>query len=105
MRLADDSSAEVKKREAAMLFTAAEGHLNDEDTMEGLKAAMEALPLFRELNDLNAVHDTLRVVINLHRLESSISYEDEPTEAERIAKEELPKFQQFDDKRGQAGSL
>lgn len=104
-QLADDSSAEMKKREAAMLFTAAEGHLNDEETMEGLKAAMEALPLFRELNDLNAVHDTLRVVINLHRLEAGIAYEDEPTEAERIAKEELPKFQQFDDKRGQAAML
>uniref|UniRef100_A0A7S4QZB5 Carrier domain-containing protein n=1 Tax=Alexandrium monilatum TaxID=311494 RepID=A0A7S4QZB5_9DINO len=103
--LADDSSAEMKKREAAMLFTAAEGYLNDEDTSEGLKAAMEALPLFRELNDLNAVHDTLRVIINLHRLESGIAYDDAPTEAERIAREELPKFQQFDDKRGQAAML
>jgi len=103
--LADDSSAEMKKREAAMLFTAAEGHLIEEETIEGLKAAMEALPLFRELNDLNAVHDTLRVIINLHRLDSGINYEDEPTEAERIANEELPKFQQFDDKRGQAAML
>mmetsp|Transcript_19666 Transcript_19666/g.52193 ORF Transcript_19666/g.52193 Transcript_19666/m.52193 type:complete len:845 (+) Transcript_19666:67-2601(+) len=100
--LADDSALEMKKREAAMLFTAAEGHLNDEQGPEALKSAMEALPLFREVGDKNAVHDTLRIVINTHRMESAFAFEDEPTEAERIANEELAKFNAAGDKRGEA---
>lgn len=100
--LADDSALEMKKREAAMLFTAAEGHLNDEQGAQALKSAMEALTLFREVGDKNAVHDTLRIVVNTHRMESAFAYEDQPEEAMRIANEELDKFKAAGDNRGEA---
>lgn len=103
--LADDSSAEAKKREAAMLFCAAEGHLGNEQIEDALQSAMAALPLFREVGDTSAVHDTLRVIINTQRMEANLEYEDKPAEAERFAKQELAAFEETGDKRGQAAML
>jgi len=103
--LADDSSTEMKKREAALLLTTAEGYLNDENTTEALRTAMEALPKFRECGDKNGSHDALRVIINSHRMEADNSYSSQPVEAERIVEEELAKFKEQGDKRGEAAML
>jgi len=103
--MADDDALAAKKREAAMLFSVAEGHLEKEDAAEALKSATAALPLFRETRDVNAVHDTLRIIVNAYRMESDIGYEDKPAEAERFASQELTQFEEADDKRGQAAML
>mmetsp|Transcript_9221 Transcript_9221/g.23256 ORF Transcript_9221/g.23256 Transcript_9221/m.23256 type:complete len:225 (+) Transcript_9221:109-783(+) len=103
--LADDSSSEMKKREAALLLTTAEGYLNDENVAEALRTATEALPKFRDIGDKNGAHDTLRVIINSHRMEADNSYSDKPAEAERIVQEELAKFKSQGDKRGEACML
>jgi len=103
--LADDSSADMNKRQAALLLSTAEGYLNDENTAEALKTALEALPMFRDVGDKNGVHDTLRVVVNAHRMEADSSYSGRPLEAERVVDEELSKFRADGDRRGEACML
>jgi len=103
--MADDSSTEARRREASVLFCAAEGHLGEEEIGEALSSAISALPIFRELGDSSAVHDTLRVIINAQRLEANLNFEDRPAEAERLANQELRSFEEAGDSRGKAAML
>eukprot|EP00413_Alexandrium_margalefii_P027168 CAMPEP_0204575494 /NCGR_PEP_ID=MMETSP0661-20131031/41218_1 /ASSEMBLY_ACC=CAM_ASM_000606 /TAXON_ID=109239 /ORGANISM="Alexandrium margalefi, Strain AMGDE01CS-322" /LENGTH=867 /DNA_ID=CAMNT_0051584129 /DNA_START=45 /DNA_END=2648 /DNA_ORIENTATION=- len=101
--MADDSAASGPKREAAMLFSAAEGFLNAADPKECLKVAEDALGKFKGLGDTgkDGVADTLHLMVDAHRLEAYISYK-EPEEASKLAKEELAKFKDAGNKRGEA---
>lgn len=61
--VAADSSKTGKEREAAMLFSVAEEHIDDdEDYDEALRAANEALELFRTMKNAQGVSDTLRLI-------------------------------------------
>jgi len=116
--MADDSSADAKKREASMLFSVAERHLSEqgessEDPREGLKMAKEALAIYQEIKDTVAQADTLRLVIHAHRfIAETLTWENdgesaaaERREAEQVAKEGLAAFQEKGDRRGQAAMM
>mmetsp|Transcript_47362 Transcript_47362/g.133640 ORF Transcript_47362/g.133640 Transcript_47362/m.133640 type:complete len:849 (-) Transcript_47362:62-2608(-) len=112
--VADDSSQASKKREAAMLFTAAESALdNGEDPKQAEQTAMEALAISRKLEDLDALADTLRLVIRAYCLQADVaSYEegqgDSDTakaclaKADQLAKDELGSFCRKNHQKGEA---
>uniref|UniRef100_A0A7S1QFM9 Carrier domain-containing protein n=1 Tax=Alexandrium catenella TaxID=2925 RepID=A0A7S1QFM9_ALECA len=101
--MADDSAASGPKREAAMLFSAAEGFLEAADPKECLKVAQEALDKFKALGDTgkDGVADALHLIVDAHRLDAYINYK-EPEEGLKVANEELAKFKDGGNKRGQA---
>jgi len=102
--MADDGSKAEQEREAAMLVAVAEGQLNDEDTKQCLTSANEALSIFRAIGASKGVADTLRIIIDALRMDSDIVNET-PDEALRVAEEELSKYREVADKRGQACML
>jgi len=97
--VARDSSLLPKIREAAMLFSVAEGSLSDDDGPEALKNAKEALKIFTEVGEMTGVADTLRIVINGHFLQG------QEEEGYRIAEEQLAAFREKGDRRGEASML
>jgi len=102
--LAGDGAQGPKAREAAMLFSAAEQSLNDEDIATALAKAKEALALFREVGDKGAEADSLRLVV------SSMAEREEPPspaqqEALDLASQELEAFRTSGAKRGEAAML
>jgi len=97
--LAGDGSQGPKAREAAMLFSAAELSLNEEDSSTALDKAGQAVALFREAGDRNGVADALRLLINAH-LEKN-----QAEAASDIAEKESAAFKQAGDKRGEAAML
>lgn len=100
--VADDEQQSAQRREAAMLFAVAEGHVNDnEDFPAALQTASQALSKFKEQGDLDGVSDSLRVVIDAMRLQAGRD-DKRPLEARRLASEELAWFKQEGHKRGQA---
>jgi tetratricopeptide (TPR) repeat protein len=107
---AERCNAGTKEKEAAMLFSIAEGHLNeDEDYGEAIRAAQDALALFRTIGDVQGESDALRLVVYAHRIKAdNVRYaeggggekaEAALDEAERIASTELEKCRKTGDKR------
>eukprot|EP00930_Biecheleria_cincta_P034294 TRINITY_DN23716_c0_g1_i1.p1 TRINITY_DN23716_c0_g1~~TRINITY_DN23716_c0_g1_i1.p1 ORF type:complete len:851 (+),score=222.46 TRINITY_DN23716_c0_g1_i1:59-2611(+) len=100
--VADDEQQSANRREAAMLFAVAEGHVNDnEDYAAAEQTASQALSMFKEQGDLDGVSDSLRVVVDAMRLQAGRDLK-RPVEAKRLASEELAWFKQEGHKRGQA---
>lgn len=111
--LADDDSLAPASREAAMLMTTAEAHLNEQGDHEGaLKTALQALELYRGLNDATAEADALRMVVHAYRLKADFLLYDGGSGAEnqaadlydaaqKLAQEQLQRFQAAGNKRGQ----
>mmetsp|Transcript_146202 Transcript_146202/g.266535 ORF Transcript_146202/g.266535 Transcript_146202/m.266535 type:complete len:1228 (-) Transcript_146202:189-3872(-) len=97
--MANDGSKSGKAREAAMLFSVAEGHIDNEEDGEALKSANEALALFKSLGDKAGVADTLRIII------CAMIYQEKRKEAAAMAKEELEAFKKSGDKLGEAKML
>jgi tetratricopeptide (TPR) repeat protein/acyl carrier protein len=104
--LADDAAVAEKKREAAMLFSAAEKRMDKEDLDECVRAASGAVKLFRELGEAGkaGLADALRIVI-IAQMVKAEELRAEPTEAVKTANTELSKFKNSGDKRGQASML
>uniref|UniRef100_A0A7S2L8V5 Carrier domain-containing protein n=1 Tax=Zooxanthella nutricula TaxID=1333877 RepID=A0A7S2L8V5_9DINO len=95
--LAGDGSQGPKSREAAMLLSAAENSLIAEDDIStATSKASQALNLFREAGDANAVADALRLLVNV-RAEG-----EGPKAASDLAIAELQKFSKSGDRRGEA---
>lgn len=103
--LADDSQHGGKKREAALLFSIAEGHLqDDEDYDKAQQVGTDALAIFRSIGDRAAEADSLRVVIDAVRLRAA-RQEKKSDEAMHLATEGLTKFREEGDKRGEGSML
>lgn len=111
--LADDGAGGAKKKEAAMLFSVAEGHLNDDAADEGLAQAKDALNIFRSIGATAGVADSLRLVMHATRMKSvdlrTAGDAEEAIklleDAERSMRDEMQNFQEAGDKRGQACML
>eukprot|EP00439_Symbiodinium_sp_Y106_P057772 s1095_g8.t1 len=127
--VADDAQQSAKKREAAMIFAVAEGHINDnEDFMletaqaiqtvleqeaagtdadfdAALQAGTQALEMFKDLGDIEGVSDSLRVVVDAMRLAAAKKEAGAARLALRLASEELVWFREQGQKRGQASML
>merc|ERR1719343_704216 len=112
--LADDAAAADKKREAAMLFSVAEGALTDkEDADEALRGAQGALDLFKEAGDAVGVADSARLMVHAYKAKAEQSYweigeakaEEELRVAEDFAKAQLVKFRDAGDEVGEAAML
>ena len=87
-----------------MLFAVAEGHINDHEDFEAAaQAGSQALEIFKDLGDIEGTADSLRVLVDAMRLQSA-KQEEPPTEALRLATEELLWFRQEGHKRGQAAA-
>jgi len=101
--MADDAAMSEPKREASMLFSAAEGFLEEAETKECLKVADDALGKFKALGDggKDGVADTLHLIIGAHRLEAYMNYK-EPEEGLKLATDELAKFKEAGNKKGEA---
>lgn len=99
---ADDDTLAEQQREAALLFSVAEGALNEEDVERTMKAATDALALFHLMNDQVGKADVLRIMIDAYRLQSIEAYDLSFESAIHLATEELRKFQEARDKRGEA---
>jgi len=78
----------AKGREAAMLFSVAEGHLaaGPREADDALKAAKDALAKFRDLKDDQGTADCIRVIIHVLRHRGQLE------EAEQLARDELERF-------------
>jgi len=94
--VSEDDSLDRGAREAAMLFCVAEGHLSEGEAEEALKAAEDALALFRQRGDLTGVADTLRIVIGAHRMKGLTA------QATEVAMKELEGFKSTKNSRGEA---
>lgn len=101
--LADDAAMSEPKREASMLFSAAETSLEEGNAKDALKVAEDALAKFRALGDSGkqGVADSLHLVVGCHRLEAYINYKD-PEDGLKLATDELAKFKTAGDKKGEA---
>lgn len=105
--MADDSGAAAKKREAAMLLSIAEGHLEDEeDYEEAVRTSGEAQQIFQEMGDKDSAVDALSILVDATHFAAKAQREKEPQkEAIRIATEALAGFKEEGYKRGQAAML
>jgi acyl carrier protein len=100
--VADDSAQGMKKREAAVLLSAAEGHLeDDEDTDEATRLGNEALDMFRGIGDLEGAADAQYIVVEALRLKAA-KEKKKPDNAVVEAKNQMEVFVSKGDKRGQA---
>uniref|UniRef100_A0A7S2IEW3 Tetratricopeptide repeat protein 29 n=1 Tax=Alexandrium andersonii TaxID=327968 RepID=A0A7S2IEW3_9DINO len=110
---ADDGASSGKKREAAMLFSVAEGHLNDEVPDEALTSAKDALAIFKGINDSTGMADAQRLVMHATRMKATaLKTAGDASEAEKILadaetamRDELAAFTESGNKRGQAAML
>lgn len=115
--LADDGAQAAKKREAALLFVAAEDCLNAaQDAAEAFRAATDAVGAARSACDDDAVADAMRLLLKAHMLGASMARFERPVggnileletlaAAELAAGEELARFRQFGCTRGEAAML
>lgn len=94
----DESRAELAT-EAAALLSEAEGHLRDDKAEDAESRARDALALFRELGDRPAVAESLRVVI------SAMQMRDDFDEAAKLTYSELERFEEAEDRNGEAAML
>jgi len=96
---AANEKLESPAREAAMLFAVAESHLDNEEDEDAMRAAAKALVLFREIDDRDAIADTVRIMVHVLR------YQDKRKAATKVVKEYLAMFQARDDEKGIAKML
>jgi tetratricopeptide (TPR) repeat protein len=69
--MADDAASAAKKREAAMLFSVAEGHLSDSGNVdEALRGAKESLALFTTAGDSTGIADSTRLLVNAYKAQA-----------------------------------
>ncbi|CAJ1346833.1 unnamed protein product [Effrenium voratum] len=94
-----DKSLSEKEREAAMYFTVAEKHMQEEKAEEALRHCEEALSRFRELGDVTGIVDTIRMKIHVY------CFKDRRKEGNQIAKEELARIRGQKDRTGEAKML
>jgi len=98
--LAEDDTKAPKDREAALLFSVAEKHLEEEeDEDSALTAIDEALQIFREIDDSCGIADSVRLKIK------ALMLKDKRKEAQELGKEELSHFRDLGDKRGEGAVL
>eukprot|EP00928_Gymnodinium_smaydae_P032917 TRINITY_DN23727_c0_g1_i1.p1 TRINITY_DN23727_c0_g1~~TRINITY_DN23727_c0_g1_i1.p1 ORF type:complete len:867 (-),score=212.74 TRINITY_DN23727_c0_g1_i1:42-2642(-) len=116
---AETTGGSAREREAAVLFSVAEGHLNDdEDFEEALKAAKEALAVFRDVGDSKAVADTLRLIVHAHKAKAELlrfaggeggagdaSASEALRDAEEVVQNELEQFRKKGDHRSVGAML
>jgi len=104
--MADDATMSALKREASILYSAAELRLEQGDAAACLSVAKDALAKFRALGEdgRTEVADTLHLMVDGHRLDAYMGYR-EPAEGERLAEEELAKFRESGEERGEATML
>eukprot|EP00413_Alexandrium_margalefii_P016152 CAMPEP_0204529564 /NCGR_PEP_ID=MMETSP0661-20131031/10139_1 /ASSEMBLY_ACC=CAM_ASM_000606 /TAXON_ID=109239 /ORGANISM="Alexandrium margalefi, Strain AMGDE01CS-322" /LENGTH=892 /DNA_ID=CAMNT_0051535595 /DNA_START=43 /DNA_END=2718 /DNA_ORIENTATION=+ len=110
---ADDGASSEKKREAAMLFSVAEGHLNDEVPDEALSSAKDAVAIFKDINDATGLADAQRLVMHATRMKAvaaktagdAEAAEKLLADAEATMRDELTTFTESGNKRGQAAML
>jgi len=102
--MADDASKQQKSREAAMLYSVAEGHLTEVQPTECLEAAKKALEMFREVGDNIGIVDTVNIIVNAHVLEATIAMQ-KPEKAIEIATEAKAEFAKSGNKRGEAAMM
>merc|ERR1719361_556196 len=96
-----------------MLFSVAEGHLNDEAADEGLNQAKDALKIFKSIGDSVGTADGLRLVMHAARMKSvalrTAGDAEGATklleETERSMRDEMSAFQEAGDKRSHAAML
>eukprot|EP00929_Paragymnodinium_shiwhaense_P079882 TRINITY_DN41642_c0_g1_i2.p1 TRINITY_DN41642_c0_g1~~TRINITY_DN41642_c0_g1_i2.p1 ORF type:complete len:850 (+),score=303.49 TRINITY_DN41642_c0_g1_i2:141-2690(+) len=90
---ADDGCVDPKAREAAMLFSVAENHLNNnEDCEECIQAASDALALFREVGDRSGESDALRLIIHGYKAKAdAVRYTSESADEGSAAVTEILK--------------
>lgn len=96
---ASDGKKAIQAKEAAMLCSIAEGHLDDEDPEEALTAASDALRYFREKKEQAGIADTARIMIRCYSMQGKHN------EALALGEEELAKFQKAKDRSGEAKML
>ncbi|CAJ1370517.1 unnamed protein product [Effrenium voratum] len=98
-QLAEDKNVSPKVREAAMLYSVAEEHLQDDEVEEALSKAGQALELFREAGNKAGQQDSVRLLCAAERLKQSPDFSIDKVQAE------LRSFRESDDKRGQGCML
>jgi len=96
---ADSSTLDRRGTEAAALFVTAERHFNDWELDEALKAASDALELYRQQGDRTRVADALSLVIR------SLGSQERLQEAEDMVTTELKRFRSAGDAMGEAKML
>lgn len=102
--VADDVQQPEQQREAAMLFSIAEGHISeDEDFESALQLGKKVLAMFKELGNEEGVADSLRLVVDAMRLLAGS--EAELAEVVCFATTELRRFEEEGQKTGQASML
>lgn len=84
----------MAKDEAPMLLMVAEGHLVEEQDEDALKAASDALSIFRAQGEKSGIADAVRVVTQCYCLQ------ERPEKASEMARQELTKFKQMGDDTG-----
>lgn len=94
-----DPSLSDKEREAALFFTVAEKHVQDEQAEDALKHSDEALERFRQLGDETGIADTIRIKIHV------LCFKDRRKEANQMAKEELSRIRNQKDRTAEAKML
>mmetsp|Transcript_64081 Transcript_64081/g.99888 ORF Transcript_64081/g.99888 Transcript_64081/m.99888 type:complete len:850 (-) Transcript_64081:34-2583(-) len=102
--MADDASRQKTIREAAMLYSVAEGHLTEAQPAECLEAAKKALEMFREVGDDTGTVDTMNIIVNAHVLEAAIAMQ-KPEQAIKVAAEAKADFSKKGNKRGEAAMI
>lgn len=94
-----DPSLSDKEREAALFFTVAEKHVENEQAEDALKHSDEALERFRQLGDETGIADTIRIKIHV------LCFKDRRKEANQMAKEELSRIRNQKDRTAEAKML
>jgi len=114
---ADDNTLSAKTREAATLMAMAETHLNEQGDHEGaLKMAQQAFDIYLGSNDATAQADAMRMMVHAQRLQADFIIYDGGSGAENQAadlydaiekkvKEQLKKFKETNDTRGQGAMM
>jgi len=97
--VADDASQKKEAQEAAMLMVVAEGHINEEDDVEALKAATSAKEKFSQLGNNEGVADAIRIIVHI-----SI-HQRTGEEALQIVEEGSAAFEKAGDRKGVAKML
>lgn len=96
-----------------MLFSVAENQLEDGDQDEAMVAVERSLTLFRELEDNTGISDAMRLMVHAYRAKADelrnvgdgAGADELIDKAEELAEEELARFKDLDDARGQASML
>mmetsp|Transcript_30122 Transcript_30122/g.64113 ORF Transcript_30122/g.64113 Transcript_30122/m.64113 type:complete len:1173 (+) Transcript_30122:59-3577(+) len=91
--VSEDETADRDKREAAMLISVAEGHLNEEATDEAMETATEALNLFTSMKDPIGMADAYRLVVTVLKIKNETKQAlDKAAEAKELFKKESNQY-------------